>query len=254
MDGVRRPELAWFVPEQMGTAPGMDHDGLVGAAQRLSKSLTPGDLDHTLSRITAAAVEVLPEAEYSSITVMHADDRLETVAPTDDLLWDLDMAQHKLHEGPCYEAVVDTAHVTAPNLASDQRFPRYAAVAVAAGIRAQAAIRLFDAPKSQGALNLYSRIVGAFEDFGSLARLFAHQSAMAIEYAQEIHNLQEAMRTRRTIGQAVGIVMERYKLTDERAFAFLTRLSQHRNIRLRLVAQEIVTDLQQQGDEASGPG
>jgi len=254
MDGVRRAELAWFVAEQMGTAPGMDHDGLVGAAQRLSKSLTPGDLDHTLSRITAAAVEVLPEAEYSSITVMHADGRLETVAPTDDLLWDLDMAQHKLHEGPCYEAVVDTAHVTAPNLASDQRFPRYAAVAVAAGIRAQAAIRLFDAPKSQGALNLYSRNVGAFEDFGSLARLFAHQSAMAIEYAQEIHNLQEAMRTRRTIGQAVGIVMERYKLTDERAFAFLTRLSQHRNIRLRLVAQEIVTDLQQQGDEASGPG
>ena len=77
---------------------------------------------------------------------------------------------------------------------------------------------------------------------------------MAIEYAQEIHNLQEAMRTRTTIGQAVGIVMERYKLTDERAFAFLTRVSQHRNIKLRLVAQEIVTDLQQQGDDASGPG
>jgi AmiR/NasT family two-component response regulator len=34
--------------------------------------------------------------------------------------------------------------------------------------------------------------------------------------------------------------MERYKLTDQRAFAFLTRLSQDGNIKLRLVAEEII--------------
>src|SRR4051812_7477739 len=101
---TRHGSCGVVVPERIGYRTRMDHEGLVGAAQRLSKSLTPGDLDHTLSRITAAAVEVLPETEYCSITVMHADGRLETVAPTDDLLWDLDMAQHKLHEGPCYEA------------------------------------------------------------------------------------------------------------------------------------------------------
>ena len=223
-------------------------------ARRLSKTLTPGDLDHTLSQITAAAVEVLPEVEYASITVLHADGRLETVAPTDDLLLDIDVTQYELREGPCYEAAVDTVHVTAPNLAADQRFPHYATVAVAAGIRAQAAVRLFDAPKSRGALNLYSHNVGAFEDLGSLGELFAHQSAMAIGYAQEIHNLHEAVRNRTTIGQAVGIVMERYKLTDQRAFAFLTRLSQHSNVKLRLVAQELVAATEQQGDEATGPG
>ena len=111
---------------------------------------------------------------------------------------------------------------------------------MAAGIRAQAGLRLFDAPKSQGALNLYAEHVGAFEDLGSLGDLFTHQSAMAIAYAHEIHDLQEAIRTRGTIGKAVGIVMERYRLTDQRAFAFLTRLSQHRNVKLRLVAEEIV--------------
>jgi hypothetical protein len=213
---------------------------LVETARRLSKTLTPGDLDHTLSRITAAAVEVLPEVEYASITIMHADGRLETAAPTDDLLWGIDAAQYELREGPCYEAAADTVHVTTPDLAADQRFLRYAAVAVEAGIRAQAGIRLFDAPKSQGALNLYSREVGAFEDLGSLATLFTHQSAMAIGYAREIHNLNEAVRTRGIIGEAVGILMERYKLTDQRAFAFLTRLSQDGNIKLRLVAEEII--------------
>jgi AmiR/NasT family two-component response regulator len=36
--------------------------------------------------------------------------------------------------------------------------------------------------------------------------------------------------------------MERYDLNDERAFAFLKRLSSHRNVKLRLVAQEILAE------------
>lgn len=217
----------------------VDEQRLIETARRLSKSLTPGDLDHTLGRITAAAVEVLPDVDYASITVKRADGRLETAAPTDDMLLRLDAAQYELQEGPCYDAATDAVHISAPNLAADSRFLRYAAVAVEAGIRAQAGIRLFDAPKSQGALNLYSLHVGSFEDLGALGQLFAHQAAAVIDYAQEIQNLQEAVRTRTTIGQAVGILMERYKLTDQRAFAFLTRLSQDGNVKLRKLAEDL---------------
>ena len=110
------------------------------------------------------------------------------------------------------------------------------------GIRAQIGVRLFDSPTSHGALNLYSERVGAFDDIGSLSELFAHQAGQAVAYAQEVGNLAEAVRTRTSIGQAVGIVMERYGLNDERAFAFLQRLSSHRNVKLRLVAQEIVDE------------
>ena len=187
---------------------------LVETARQLAQTLTPGALDHTLSGITAAAVEVLPDVQFSSITVRHEDGTLETVAPTDEMLREVDVAQYELREGPCYDAALDTVHVTAPNLASDDRFPRYAEVAVAHGIRSQAGIRLFETPTSQGALNLYSRNAGAFEDLDTVGRLFAHQSAMALEYAREIHNLEEAVRTRKTIGQALGIVMERYELND----------------------------------------
>ena len=79
-------------------------------------------------------------------------------------------------------------------MAHDKRFPRNAVSAVSAGIHAQAGIRLFDAPKSRGALNLYARQVGAFGDLGELGELFRHQAATAIDYAREIHNLQEAVR------------------------------------------------------------
>ena len=215
---------------------------LADVAERLSASLGPADLDQTLANITAAAVEVLPDVTMSSISVKHADGTLETVAPTDELLSEVDAKQYELQEGPCYEAAVDTATVIASDLATDERFPRYREVAVAAGIRAQVGVRLFDAEDAQGALNLYSDRVGAFDDLGSLADLFRHQSAVAVAYAHEVQNLRDAVRTRQLIGQAVGIVMERYGLDDSRAFAFLARLSQNRNVKLRVVAQELVDD------------
>lgn len=218
----------------------METDRLLEQAERLSMTLTPGDLDHTLARITAAAVELLPEVDYASMTILHADGRVDTVAPTDELLRTVDAAQYALREGPCYDAAAESVHVISPYLDSDPRFPRYAATAVAAGIEAQAGLRLYAAAKSRGALNLYARRPGAFSDLGALGQLFQHQAAMAIEYAREIHNLQEAVRTRGLIGSAVGIVMERYQLTDDRAFAFLTRLSQDGNTKLRVIAQQII--------------
>jgi GAF domain-containing protein len=218
----------------------VQNNDLDAAARQLADILRPGDLDQTLRGITAAAVEVLPEAEFASITVRHADDRLETAAPTDEVLRVIDAAQYQLREGPCYASVTDAVHVTAPDLAQDDRFPRYRAVALEAGIRAQAGIRLFESDQSLGALNLYSRTPGAFEDLGFLGALFKHQSAMALEYAREIQDLRDAVSTRQLIGQAVGIAMERYELSDERAFAFLTRLSQHTDVPLRDIARAIV--------------
>jgi hypothetical protein len=228
---------------------------LIDTARRLADALQPADLDGTLSQITRAAVEVLPDAQYASITVRHADGRLETRAPTDEMLVELDKAQYSLQEGPCYAAATEGLHVISSNLAADARFPQYATIAISAGIRAQAGLRLFDTGKSQAALNLYSTRVGAFEDFESLAALFSHHAATAIAYAGQIQNLNEAVQTRTTIGQAVGIVMERYGLSDDRAFAFLARLSMQRNLKLRLVAQELIaeSDSRSNGEPPPGP-
>jgi hypothetical protein len=228
----------------------MNDEQAVDLLGRLAERFTPGDLDHTLEQVTAAAVEVLPGVHYASITVRHADGRLETAAPTEQMLLGLDAAQYELHEGPCYDAAVDAAYVASPHLAADERFPRYGAVAVRAGIKAQAGLRLFETPRpsAQAALNLYSRDVGSFGDMSVVAQLFAHQSAVALDYAREIENLQEAMKTRQLIGRAVGIAMERYRLSEERAFAFLARVSQNRNVKLRAVAEELVDETEQRSD------
>jgi ANTAR domain len=225
----------------------MSEERMIGAMKRLSETLTPGDLDHTLEQITAAAVEVLPGVYYASITVMHGDGRLDTHAPTDQMLLGLDAAQYQLREGPCYRAAVDETFVASDHLAADERFPRYGAFAAQAGIRAQAGVRLFQTPNPQanGALNLYSRDVGSFRDMNVIGPLFAHQAAVALDYAREIENLREAIQTRQRIGRAVGIVMERYQLPEERAFAFLARVSQTRNVKLRDVASELILEAEQ---------
>lgn len=218
----------------------MEQERILDAARRLTEALAPSDLDDTLARITAAAVEVLPDVHHASITIRRSDGRLETYAPTAELLKPLDAAQYELQEGPCYYAAVDAVHITSPDLAADQRFPKYASVAVASGIHAQAGLRLFDGGDAQGALNLYSETVGAFSDLGLLGPLFAHQSAMAIGYAREIESVQDALHSRGIIGQAIGILMERFRLGEARAFGLLVRLSQHQNVKVRVLAEDLV--------------
>lgn len=228
----------------------MDPDNqMLNASRRLSEALAPGDLDATLESITRAAVEVVPDVAFASITVKHGDGRLSTSAPTDPLVLPLDAAQYRFQEGPCYEAATETVHVTSPHLADDGRFPRYGPVAVAAGIQAQAGIRLFDGRDSNGALNLYSERPGSFEDLEMLGQLFVHHSAVALAYARQVTQLQEAVRTRQLIGQAVGVTMERFGLDEARAFAFLTRLSQDSNIKLRVIAERLLDEVNQRPSE-----
>lgn len=217
------------------------NDELMDYARRLAQRLAPGDLDQTLSRITAAAVEVLPDVTMASMTIRHRDNRLETVAPTDDVLCDLDAKQYELRQGPCYDTATDEPYAVSSDLAADSRWPDYSKAALGAGIRAQAGIALFAAPRFRGALNLYSHHVGAFEDLGPIGTLFSHQAAVAIAYAQEVSDLRQSVATRQQIGLAIGVVMERYQLSEERAFAFLARLSQDRNVKLRDLAQEFTT-------------
>lgn len=227
----------------------MSDDSLLGTARGLRDRLTPGDLDDTLAQITAAAVEVLPHVQYSSITICRPDGELSTAAPTDPMILRLDAEQYRLHEGPCYDAATHDDQVICSDLGADERFPSYGRAAVAMGIRAQIGVRLFDTPTSQGALNLYSSEVGAFDDVESLSSLFAHQAGLAISYAHHIGTLEEAVKSRTTIGQAVGIVMERYDLSDEHAFAFLRRLSSHRNVKLRTIAQELIAETRAPGHD-----
>ncbi|GEO95692.1 ANTAR domain-containing protein [Kocuria turfanensis] len=64
---------------------------------------------------------------------------------------------------------------------------------------------------------------------------------MAFADAQQISGLKEALATRDLIGQAKGILMEHYKITDQQAFLLLTRASSRTTTKLRAVAEHLTT-------------
>jgi hypothetical protein len=86
--------------------------------------------------------------------------------------------------------------------------------------------------------------------------VFAAQAAMAMRHAQRETDLVIALSTSRTIGKAIGILMERFDLDDEQGFAYLARLSQRTNIKLRDLAAHFVgrcNDLRHLDARVTGP-
>ena len=130
--------------------------------------------------------------------------------------------------------------VRTSDLSRDDRYPAYGVEAVRAGVRAQVAVVLFDTARARGVLNLYSHRSGAFDDTAVLTDLFAHHSATALAYAVEYNDRETTVAERLAVGQALGIVMERHKLSEADAFALLQRTAEHRRVKVRLVAQELV--------------
>jgi hypothetical protein len=200
----------------------------------------PGDVKQTLGHIIASARVNIPGADYVSISFRAGEGHLETLASTDPLPDQLDALQYELGEGPCFDAVTDGNVTYSGDLANDPRWPIFGAQAAAAGVRSQMAIRLHADTKTRTGLNFYSRLSSAFDEPDELIALFASHARIALGYAREVDHLNAAVSTRKLIGEAIGIIRERYQMSEERAFEFLVRVSQTSNIKLRLVAQEIV--------------
>jgi len=145
----------------------------------------------------------------------------------------MDELQTELDDGPCLTAIWEQETVHIPDMATESRWPRFAAAAAQAGVGAMLCFQLFVHGDTLGALNLYSPTAGAFtEDSETIGLVFATHAAVALAAAQQEHQLTTALASRDIIGQAKGIVMERFYLDTTRAFALIARLSPHENIKL----------------------
>lgn len=204
----------------------------------------PESLDDVLLAIATTARDSLPGFDLVGISTVDRKGTVVTRAVTDALVYELDQLQYSQGEGPCLDAMGESRKVLAPRLRSEQRWPRYVPVALKTGLRSQMAIQLgLDDMGTLGGLNMYSTTHDDIdEDAPALAELFAAHAAIALGSAREIETLNTALHTRKVIGQALGILMERYQLTEDRAFAFLLRASSTSNTKLNVVAQEIVLE------------
>ena len=56
----------------------------------------------------------------------------------------------------------------------------------------------------------------------------------------ELAGLREALLTRGYIGQALGILRERFTIDEAVAMAYLTRLASDHEVKVRVIAEELV--------------
>lgn len=229
----------------MATGPDIA-DALAQAVREIN---APHDLASTLDAIVHAAERSLHGIDHVGISIAHRDGKIETKAGTDQLVWELDALQYELGEGPCVHAIEKEGVTVVNDLRHEQRWPSYVPRALQRGLKAQMGLRLFVDGETLGGLNLYSTDGDRIDpDVEHTAELFAVHAALALGRARREEKLNTALQTRKVIGQAIGIVMERYQLNEDRAFQYLVRVSQHSNIKLRDVAQRLVD----QGNDRPG--
>lgn len=225
-----------------------DPEALENAVRILSRLLLSEEtLEATHGRVAGLACRTLPACDLASVTMIN-DGRPSTPVQTDPLAADLDSAQYRSRRGPCLEAYSNRSVVREKISENDDRWPEFTEVATKAGVRSVLAVPLVAQGQPLGALNLYSKSDGGYDEADEeTAVLFSEQAAVACANAEVYWrtytltgHLREALESRDVIGQAKGIVMARRGCTPEAAFEALRKVSQQRNIKLRDIAEQVV--------------
>jgi GAF domain-containing protein len=226
-------------------AAGVD---LVAAFTRLqSLTLSTPRVGQFLSELAALAPQIAGPQMSCSVTV-RGEHQPYTVAASDDFANLMDEVQYDHGEGPCLEALRTGAVIYVPDLPADARWDGYRPHAVASGVRSSLSLPLAVADTVIGALNVYSSRPDAFDErLRQGLDVFAAQAAAALAMVlrqarqdQTTAQLEQALASRTTIDQAMGILMAQQHCTAEKAFALLRAHSQNTNRKIREVAADLI--------------
>lgn len=208
------------------------------------------DSDTVIAELAEHAAVEIPGAQYAGVTVTRNAKHIDTPAATHKWPILLDEIQQRHREGPCLTAAWEEKTIHVADLETDERFPLYRRDALEqTPIRSIMAFQMFIAGETMGALNVYAEQPNAF---GQTARdmglIFAAHSSVAWNAARRDEQFKRALASRDTIGQAKGMIMERYGVDAVQAFEVLRKLSQDSNVPLVQVATELVANRQDSVD------
>ena len=229
--------------------------GVEGVHRRIAELVqqlhgrTDADAETVLAELVEHAAAEIPGADCAGVTITRNSKKIETPAATHK--WPIvpDEIQERYREGPCLTAAWEERTVHVPDLARDERFPNYRRDALEqTPIRSIMAFQLFIADETIGAINVYAEKPNSFgAESREIGLIFAAHSSVAWNSARRDEQFKQALASRDIIGQAKGMIMERYSVDAVQAFALLRKLSQDSNVPLI----EIATDLTR---KATSPG
>jgi GAF domain-containing protein len=226
-------------------------DGPLGVDETLERLGRIRLADHSMSSLLGLVVGLaqrcLPGRPEASITLVKGG-RPYTAAFSGTLAKDLDESQYGHGYGPCLEAATTGLVVEVVDTRLDDRWPGYVESAARHGCLSSLSLPLPLHEGVIGGLNVYAREPAAFDDesreqgprLAAYAAVAAENMLLYEDAASRAANLEIALRSRAVIDQAKGMLMERFRLTPDQAFAALAQVSMESNRKVRDVAEQFV--------------
>jgi transcriptional regulator with GAF, ATPase, and Fis domain len=219
--------------------------GLIREVAELVQSLQGQEhveLAEVLGELTIGAIAAMPGADCAGITLASRDGKVQTPSATGRYPALLDEIQQRHEQGPCLSAAWEQHLIRIDDMASEQRWPYYCRDALLeTPIRSVISFQLFTDHNHMGALNFYAERPRAFDsEAAEMGYILASHTAVAWSMLRRDQQFRSALASRDIIGQAKGMIMERFKIDAVQAFELLKRLSQCSNTPLAAVARQLV--------------
>jgi GAF domain-containing protein len=197
--------------------------------------------EEAIDKIVLVAVDTIG-THFGGITLIHDHGkRFETVGSTHPSVINADRLQYELREGPCVEASLQSRSFASASLADDPRWPAWGPQVSALGFGSVLSSAIHGRGQRIGALNLYGEAGTQFDSADlETAQMFAHQASIVLGFVLHEAHLLQALETRSIVGQAQGILMQRFKIGPGTAFALLRRYSMDTNTRVREIAEYVI--------------
>lgn len=208
------------------------------------------DVIEFLMMVAHRTSELIGEAD---VGILLADQRghLQFMAGSNEDVKRLELFQVQVHEGPCLDAVRKGQPVVNADLKeAEDRWPRFAPRAVAAGYRSVHAFPLRLREEVIGAIGVFGTDTARWEDADvHIAQTLAHVATIGLLQERAVRRsavlseqLQAALNSRIVIEQAKGAIAQFHSVTVDEAFMLLRSHARRTGAHLGVVAQAVLTE------------
>jgi PAS domain-containing protein len=234
---------AWDQPTKLRVVPDPDRTAereLAGEFAQLAVELAGCETEeHLLGIGVERARRLISGTAQVGVLLLRRRGAMGADGSSDELALACDEQQLALREGPALTALAERGGpVVVADTAADGRWPAFLPVAAERGVRSILSVHLATADTLLGVLSVYAEQPDAFgEPESFVASMLAIQLGLALDHFRTVRNLRAGMANRELIGEAIGVLVERRRITSRQAFQLLVRASQHNNVKLHDIAR-----------------
>jgi GAF domain-containing protein len=234
----------------MSTDRSIDPAALARSLSALRERSLDEGLGQALEHVTAAARELF-SASGAGIMLTDESSGLTAVAATDEPGRWLELAQERVGEGPCVDALTFDQIMTTADLRADDRWPALLQQLPDETVRAVLGVPLHAGKIPVGSLNVYrdrpsdwhASEAAALEAYAQLVEGLLLSALRAHQHEQLVQQLQHALDHRVVIERAVGVIMGRENIDAVTAFNRIRHQARSAERRVAEVAADLLAQI-----------